>query len=250
MLLLNYKHMHIALEKFRKYYRSDIIGFYINEYPTIVVHNTKWAKQCLNHREFDGKPPLPLAQLRSPDDMVRGIFFTEGENWSEQRRFFLRYLRDYGFGRRFDELELEMRDEIQLFMDLLRNGPKYEYEQVSSLAMHTLRIVCFISLCLQKYMVDGNVYCPHIFHAVMFNGLMKVICNERIPRAEHGIIYRAGELSYEFLTKSDDWGLIFSIVPEMATLFPELSGYKEMKEISTKLYDHVKVCMVLSEMSM
>lgn len=90
-------------------------------------------------------------------------------------------------------------------------------------------------------MSDGNVHVPHIFHAVMFNGLMKVLFNERIPRAEHDIIYKAGELSYEFLTKSDDWGLIFSIVPEMATLFPDASGYNEMRRISMNIYDLVKV---------
>lgn len=130
MLLLDYNHMHKALDKLCHYYKSDIIGFYINEYPTIVVHNTELSLKCLNRREFDGKPSLPLAKLRSPDDQVRGIFFTEGEQWHEQRRYFLRNLRDYGFGRRYDELELEMRDELSGFIDLLRNGPKYEHEKV------------------------------------------------------------------------------------------------------------------------
>lgn len=97
---------------------------------------------------------------------------------------------------------------------------------------------------MQKYMKDGNVLCPHIFHAVTFNGFMKVITNERIPRSEQDVIFEAGEMAYEFLTKSDDWGLIFSIVPEMATLFPQLSGYTEMKEISKRLYDHVEVCAI------
>lgn len=60
-----------------------------------------------------------------------GIFFTEGAAWHEQRRFMLRYLRDFGFGRRFDELETEINDEISNFIDLLKNGPKYEHENVS-----------------------------------------------------------------------------------------------------------------------
>lgn len=114
-----------------KFYKSDIIGFYIAEYPTIVVHNTELSRKCLNERDFDGKPQLPLAKIRSPDEKIRGIFFTEGEGWHEQRRFFLRHLRDYGFGRRFNELELEMRDEINGFVDLLKNGPKYTHEEVS-----------------------------------------------------------------------------------------------------------------------
>lgn len=59
-----------------------------------------------------------------------GIFFASGDLWHQQRRFALRHLRDYGFGRRFDELELELSDEIQDFIDLLRNGPRYDYEKV------------------------------------------------------------------------------------------------------------------------
>lgn len=60
-----------------------------------------------------------------------GIFFSEGELWHEQRRFLLRYLRDFGFGRRFDELELELNDELMEFVDFLKNGPKHEHEKVS-----------------------------------------------------------------------------------------------------------------------
>lgn len=59
-----------------------------------------------------------------------GLFFTEGNLWHEQRRFVLRYLRDFGFGRRFQELELEINEEILNFINLLKSGPKYFHEQV------------------------------------------------------------------------------------------------------------------------
>lgn len=61
-----------------------------------------------------------------------GIFFSEGHVWHEQRRFVLRYLRDFGFGRRFDELELELNEELLELVDFLKNGPKYEFEKVNS----------------------------------------------------------------------------------------------------------------------
>lgn len=51
--------------------------------------------------------------------------------WHEQRRFALRYLRDYGFGRRFQALEMEIQDELLSFIDLLKYGPKYPHEKVS-----------------------------------------------------------------------------------------------------------------------
>lgn len=42
----------------------------------------------------------------------------------------LRNLRQFGFGRRFDELELEINDELNGFITLLKDGPKYEHEKV------------------------------------------------------------------------------------------------------------------------
>lgn len=130
LLIINYRHLHKAVETLCKYYKTDVLGFYVAEYPTIVAHSTETGKECLRNIDLDGKPQLKLAQLRSPDMKVRGLFNTEGENWHEQRKFFLRYLRDYGFGRRFDELELEMRDELNEFIDILKNGPKYAHEIV------------------------------------------------------------------------------------------------------------------------
>lgn len=59
-----------------------------------------------------------------------GIFFAEGQFWHEQRRFMLRNLRDFGFGRRFDELEIEINEELLNFISFLKNGPKYDFEEV------------------------------------------------------------------------------------------------------------------------
>lgn len=59
-----------------------------------------------------------------------GIFFTEGPVWHEQRRYALRNLRDFGFGRRQDVFEMELQDEILNLIDLIKNGPKYDFEKV------------------------------------------------------------------------------------------------------------------------
>lgn len=50
--------------------------------------------------------------------------------WHEQRRFALRYLRDYGFGRRFQSLEIEIQDEMRCFIEMVKYGPKYPHEKV------------------------------------------------------------------------------------------------------------------------
>lgn len=55
----------------------------------------------------------------------------DGDKWHEQRRFALRYLRDFGFGRRFEMLEKYIQEEIAQYIELLKYGPKYSYEAVS-----------------------------------------------------------------------------------------------------------------------
>lgn len=72
LLLLNYKHLHKAVDWLCKYYKSDVIGFYAASFPVVVSTSTEKAKQSLNHPEFDGKPPLMLAKLRDPDFAVQG----------------------------------------------------------------------------------------------------------------------------------------------------------------------------------
>lgn len=69
-----------------------------------------------------------------------GIFFTEGALWHEQRRFALRYLRDFGFGRRFESLENEIHDEIMQFIDMLKFGPTYPHEQVNFKIINLLHL--------------------------------------------------------------------------------------------------------------
>lgn len=39
-------------------------------------------------------------------------------------------MRDYGFGRRFDELENETKEEMLQMIDIFKSGPKYKHEQV------------------------------------------------------------------------------------------------------------------------
>jgi hypothetical protein len=54
-----------------------------------------------------------------------GIIFPDGQFWVEQRRFALRHLREFGFGRRFLHLEDVVKEEIQDMLDVL-NGRRVD----------------------------------------------------------------------------------------------------------------------------
>jgi hypothetical protein len=52
---------------------------------------------------------------------LTGITLTDGGLWEHQRRFSLRHMRDFGFGRRFTQLEDIGKEEIQDLLNIL-NG--------------------------------------------------------------------------------------------------------------------------------
>lgn len=72
MLLLNYRHMHRAIDWLCKYYETDVLGLYAAHFPTVVANTAATVKELLNNPDLDGKPQLLLARLRDPEFTVRG----------------------------------------------------------------------------------------------------------------------------------------------------------------------------------
>ena len=69
-----------------------------------VINDLKLARELYDKDEFSGRDcPEWNKLLRKMNGKMRGIIATEGENWSKQRRFGLKALRDLGFGRRIIE---------------------------------------------------------------------------------------------------------------------------------------------------
>ncbi|XP_059611495.1 probable cytochrome P450 304a1 [Phlebotomus argentipes] len=220
LLLLNGKDLHKAVLTLCRWYKSKTIGFYVGSLPVIVCNDYEGVKEILNRSEFDGRLDIFLARMRDPNFGLRGIFFTDGPFWKDQRRFTLRHLRDYGFGRRFTELEIEVRDEICLFLDILRGGPKYPEEH--------------------KIMKNGYVLAPDIFYPSLSNAFLKILAGEKLPRDEQGILYEIGRKGIQFQAGGDDYGKLLSVIPWIRHIFPEKSDYINVKEGNEGIYKFIK----------
>lgn len=123
--------------------------------------------------------------------LLTGIFFTEGKVWHEQRRFFLRHIRDFGFGRRFNDLEIDINCELTHFIDMIKNGPKFDYEKVRCLLRYFL-VIIFNENCadfLQQIINGDKIHCPGIFTPVYGNIFLKVLINERYTRDKQSFFY-------------------------------------------------------------
>ncbi|KAG4077443.1 hypothetical protein HA402_002870 [Bradysia odoriphaga] len=171
--------------------------------------------------KMDGRPNILLAQIRHPNNVNKGVFFTQGLLWRDERRFTLRHLRDFGFGRRFTELELDLEEELRQLVEIIKYGPKYAHEK--------------------ELFHDGMASCPNIFNALAANSFLKVMCNERISREKQGMLLRAAKDTYKFAKLGQSYGRMMSILPWVVKVFPNLSGYNEIRPAVDGQYEFMKM---------
>ncbi|EAT33306.1 AAEL014413-PA [Aedes aegypti] len=213
MLALNYKHLHKAAARLSQLYKSKLIGLYLGPLPAVIVNDYDTVKEVLTRPEFDGRPDLFMARLRDQHFQRRGIFFTDSESWREQRRFFLRTLHHFGFGRRSPEAEADIQAGLEDVISLLRDGPKYEHE---------------------KALVDsaGFALCPTVFFAVFSNVLLRMIVGVRLAREDQAVMFEVGKNAIAFHRNGDDYGMLLSYIPWIRHLFPKTTKYDLLRKVN------------------
>ncbi|KAF9407055.1 hypothetical protein HW555_012796 [Spodoptera exigua] len=207
----------LAFKRLGEKYKTKILGLYMGPVPTIVLNDPELIKEMLNREEFDGRMDIILFRLRSFWKKL-GIFFTDGYFWHQQRRFSLRYLRDYGFGRRSDELESTVATEIKEMIDLRISGPKYPAEME---------------------IVKGDlVYMPYFFSIPFLNGMLQVFSRSTLPRSEYKALWSLARGTVLFQRSSTDMGVNFD--------FQKL--VKEAMETHDETYDRHFIDMYITKM--
>lgn len=100
---------------------GNLFSFNMGSTPVIVVADYHLYKEIANRDEFSSRPNLgPILDTRYPDahQQVRGVMFSNGDEWKEVRRFSMRHLRDFGFGK--SSMEGLIHDEVDKCLELVR----------------------------------------------------------------------------------------------------------------------------------
>ena len=94
----------------RRYIKSIHYYYLWVSQVVISVCGPEAAKEALQNKDLDGRPSLDNLKARTYGQRL-GLMFTDGEFWRHQRRFTLRHLRDFGFGK--TSMEHIMNEEIE-----------------------------------------------------------------------------------------------------------------------------------------
>ena len=73
MLKENYNFAHLALEALGKRYKTDILGVFLGDFPTVVTFSHELCKELLTRDEFTGRNDTIVTRTRSMGEK-RGTF--------------------------------------------------------------------------------------------------------------------------------------------------------------------------------
>lgn len=79
-------------------------------FSTVIVSDPKLAKEMFSEHVFSGRLIAPAFSFYMDTPELTGIVQSEGELWEVHRRFLLRQLRDFGFGK--SSMESLIMDEV------------------------------------------------------------------------------------------------------------------------------------------
>ncbi len=67
-----------------------------------------------------------------------------------------------------------------------------------------------------------------------------ILCIQHCHQTKCFQIYSAAKDTYQFATQADSYGRMFSLLPWIAKLFPNLSGYNTIKQATSAQFDFMK----------
>ncbi|XP_012279451.1 probable cytochrome P450 303a1 [Orussus abietinus] len=77
---------------------GPVVGLKIGKDRIVVLNSYESVRAMMSNEDCDGRPTGPFYETRTWGER-RGVLLTDGPLWLEQRRFVLRHLREFGFGR-------------------------------------------------------------------------------------------------------------------------------------------------------
>lgn len=214
----NYHHLHKAFVSLGKKYKTEVLGVYLGDFPTVIALNHELSKELLTREEFLGRPDTCIARERGFGELI-GIFFIEGPKWKEQRRFALRHMRDFGFGRRSERMEDFVRGETSKLIEQLTLEPGVKDGDV----------------CRKK----GEILMPDFFFPTLINCIMYVLAGRGFE--DELMLRKVARAAARFQRSIDATGGAIVQTPWLRHFGPDFFGYNSASRDNGYMLDFLRV---------
>ncbi|KDR10510.1 probable cytochrome P450 303a1 isoform X2 [Zootermopsis nevadensis] len=191
---------------------GPVVGLRVGKDRQVVLCGYEAIKDMLSREEFDGRPQGPFYETRTWGKR-RGVLLTDEDFWQEQRRFVLRHLKEFGFGRHTmaELVEEEAGQLVQAFQQKLQGSQ------------------------------NAGVVMPmhNAFGVYVLNTLWSMMAGIRFSHSDLELKMLQGLLT-ELFANIDMVGCLFSQFPMLRFLAPELSGYNRFINIHQRVWKYLK----------
>lgn len=177
-----------------------------------MVYTSETIREMMTNEVMDGRPTGPFYETRTWN-MRRGVLLTDSDFWTEQRRFIVRHLKEFGFARKgmTDICHLEAECMFEDIQEMIRKNGNQPVEM--------------------EFRSRFSVY--------ILNTLWCMMTGKRYPK-ENTIINELQKILNDLFESIDMCGALFSHFPILRFIAPELSGFQPFLRVHERMYAFIK----------
>ena len=190
---------------------GDVMYLRFGSFDAVVLNSYEAIRDLFNKEEFSGRYEFAFTSDRS-FGRILGVIFQSGQAWKELRRFSVRTLRDFGFGKRSSTTAI-MSEELAEFTAVLEGQMKDTGGRLT---------------------IDSD-----IFALSFINIIWSFVAGKRAPHTDENL-KKMLKLNDDVL-KSLDLNNPSVPFPALRRLFPEAVGFNHQMQVCTTLQDFMRV---------
>ncbi|VVC86331.1 probable cytochrome P450 303a1 [Leptidea sinapis] len=201
-----------CIKELTKLYSSDghLLGLKIGKDRIVLVNSLEANKEMLYNEDIDGRPKGIFYQTRTWGER-KGVLVTDGELWKEQRRFLLKHLKDFGFGRK-GMAQISSNEGNFMVRDV--------YNAIGDRG-------------------SVELYMHNFFNTYILNTLWSMMAGLRYEPNDPQMIHLQ-RLLYDLFAAIDMVGCAFSHFPILSVVSPSLSGYKNFVATHERIWKFLR----------
>ncbi|XP_004932789.1 probable cytochrome P450 303a1 [Bombyx mori] len=189
---------------------TPVLGLRIGKDRIVMVNSLEANKEMLFNEDIDGRPKGIFYQTRTWGER-RGVLLTDGELWKEQRRFLIKHLKEFGFGR-----------------SGMGETAKLEAEHIVIDVMHMI-----------GDRGSAVIQMHNFFNVYILNTLWTMMAGNRYNPSDPQMKILQSML-FDLFAAVDMVGTAFSHFPILSIVAPTLSGYRNFIKTHKRIWKFLR----------